>query len=126
MEAARRRDLAGSVSRQPPTRPFGAPSSVWRVLGQAELSAKSNGKPTKKGTGSEQPLAAQLVGKVQQRKITRPVGGTSTSRALCGQVDEVTLHKGYFMGQAGGMPENETRRIFSPRGCVNEVTRRTI
>jgi hypothetical protein len=31
--------------------------SVWRVLGQAGLLSKWNGKPSKKGTGFEQPLA---------------------------------------------------------------------
>jgi hypothetical protein len=31
---------------------------VWRVLSQAELGSKWNGKPSKKGTGFDQPLAA--------------------------------------------------------------------
>ena len=31
--------------------------AVWRVLGQAGLLSKWNGKPSKKGTGFEQPLA---------------------------------------------------------------------
>jgi hypothetical protein len=35
-----------------------SPSSVWRVLNQAGLLSKWNGKPWKKGTGFEQPLAA--------------------------------------------------------------------
>jgi transposase InsO family protein len=35
-----------------------SPSSVWRVLGQAGLLAKWNGKASKKGTGFEQPLRA--------------------------------------------------------------------
>src|SRR5207248_7817555 len=35
-----------------------SPSSVWRVLGQAGLLSKWNGKPSKKGTGFQQPLAA--------------------------------------------------------------------
>ncbi len=35
-----------------------SPSSVWRVLGQAGLLSKWNGKRSKKGTGFEQPLAA--------------------------------------------------------------------
>ena len=34
-----------------------SPTSVWRVLGQAGLLSKWNGKPSKKGTGFEQPLA---------------------------------------------------------------------
>ena len=34
------------------------PTSVWRVLSQAELLSKWNGKPSKKGTGFEQPLVA--------------------------------------------------------------------
>jgi transposase InsO family protein len=34
-----------------------SPSSVWRVLGQAGLLGKWNGKPTKKGTGFHQPSA---------------------------------------------------------------------
>ncbi len=33
-----------------------SPSSVWRVLGRAGLLGKWNGKPSKKGTGFEQPL----------------------------------------------------------------------
>ncbi len=32
-----------------------SPSSVWRVLSQADLLGKWNGKPSKKGTGFEQP-----------------------------------------------------------------------
>ena len=35
-----------------------SPSSVWRVLSQGGLLLKWNGKPSKKGTGFEQPLAA--------------------------------------------------------------------
>ena len=35
-----------------------SPTSVWRVLSQAGLLSKCNGKPSKKGTGFEQPLAA--------------------------------------------------------------------
>jgi hypothetical protein len=35
-----------------------SPSSVWRVLSQAGLLTKWNGKPSKKGTGFAQPLAA--------------------------------------------------------------------
>jgi transposase InsO family protein len=34
-----------------------SPTSVWRVLGQAGLLSKWNGKPSKKGKGFEQPLA---------------------------------------------------------------------
>jgi hypothetical protein len=34
-----------------------SPTSVWRVLSQAGLLPKWNGKPSKKGTGFEQPLA---------------------------------------------------------------------
>jgi putative transposase len=35
-----------------------SPASVWRVLGQAGLLSKWNGKPSKKGTGFEQLLTA--------------------------------------------------------------------
>jgi transposase InsO family protein len=35
-----------------------SPTSVWRVLGQAGLLSKWNGKPSKKGAGFQQPLAA--------------------------------------------------------------------
>jgi len=35
-----------------------SPSSVWRVLGKAGLLSKWKGKPSKKGTGFEQPLQA--------------------------------------------------------------------
>jgi hypothetical protein len=35
-----------------------SPTGVWRVLSQAGLLSKWNGKPSKKGTGFEQPLPA--------------------------------------------------------------------
>ena len=35
-----------------------SPSSVWRVLSQGGLLSRWKGKPSKKGTGFEQPLAA--------------------------------------------------------------------
>jgi putative transposase len=35
-----------------------SPSSVWRVLGQAGLLRRWNGKPSRKGTGFQQPLTA--------------------------------------------------------------------
>jgi hypothetical protein len=35
-----------------------SPTSVWRVLRQAGLLSKWNGKPSKKGTGFEQPPRA--------------------------------------------------------------------
>ena len=35
-----------------------SPTSVWRVLGEAGLLSKWNGKPSKKGTGFDQPLVA--------------------------------------------------------------------
>jgi putative transposase len=35
-----------------------SPSSVWRVLHRAGLLAKVNGKPSKKGTGFDQPIKA--------------------------------------------------------------------
>jgi len=35
-----------------------SPSSVWRVLGQAGLLGRWNGKPSRKGTGFQQPLSA--------------------------------------------------------------------
>jgi putative transposase len=35
-----------------------SPSSVWRVLGEADLLRKWNGSPSKKGTGFQQPLQA--------------------------------------------------------------------
>jgi len=39
-----------------------SPTSVWRVLGQAGLLSKWNGKPSKKGTGFEQPMVAHEPG----------------------------------------------------------------
>ena len=56
-----------------------SPSSVWRVLGQAGLLSKWNGKPSKKGTGFEQPLAAaptlahRRVVHQHQRDVLLPV-----------------------------------------------------
>jgi len=39
-----------------------SPSSVWRVLGQAGRLTKWNGKPSKKGTGFEQPRRRTSIG----------------------------------------------------------------
>jgi hypothetical protein len=39
-----------------------SPSIGWRVLSQAGLLTKWNGKPSKKGTGFAQPLAAHSTG----------------------------------------------------------------
>ena len=51
-----------------------SPSSVWRVLGQAGLLSKWNGKPSKKGTGFEQPLAAHQHWHIDVSYIN--IGGT--------------------------------------------------
>jgi transposase InsO family protein len=51
-----------------------SPSSVWRVLGQAGLLKKWNGKESRKGTGFEQPLAAQQHWHIDVSYIN--IGGT--------------------------------------------------
>jgi len=51
-----------------------SPSSVWRVLSQAGLLSKWNGKPSKKGTGLAQPLAAHQHWHIDVSYLN--VGGT--------------------------------------------------
>ena len=51
-----------------------SPSSVWRVLGQAGLLTKWNGKASKKGTGFEQPLKAHEHWHIDVSYIN--IGGT--------------------------------------------------
>ena len=51
-----------------------SPSSVWRVLSQAGLLSKWNGKPSKKGTGFAQPLAAHQHWHIDVSYVN--IGGT--------------------------------------------------
>jgi len=60
-----------------------SPSSVWRVLGQAGLLSKWNGKPSKKGTGFAQPLVAHEHGHIDVSYLN--IGGTFYY--LCGILD---------------------------------------
>lgn len=60
-----------------------SPTSVWRVLGQAGLLSKWNGKPSKKGTGFEQPLAAHQHWHIDLSYIN--ISGTFYY--LCGVLD---------------------------------------
>ncbi len=65
-----------------------SPSSVWRVLGQAGLLAKWKGKPSKKGTGFEQPpqahrtLAHRCFLHQHQRYVLLPVQRTGRLQPL--------------------------------------------
>ena len=56
-----------------------SPTGVWRVLGQAGLLSKWNGKPSKKGAGFEQPLAAHQHWHIDGRTSTS--AGRSTTCA---------------------------------------------
>ena len=56
-----------------------SPSSVWRVLSQAGLPSKWNGKPSKKGTGFAQPLAAHHHWHIDVSSLT--LAGRSTTGA---------------------------------------------
>jgi hypothetical protein len=49
-----------------------SPTSVWRVLGKAGLLSKWNGKPSKKGTGFEQPLAVHGSGEWEPASLEKP------------------------------------------------------
>ncbi len=60
-----------------------SPSSVWRVLGQAGLLSKWNGKPSRKGTGFEQPVAAHQHWHIDVSYIN--IAGTFYY--LCGVLD---------------------------------------
>jgi ectoine hydroxylase-related dioxygenase (phytanoyl-CoA dioxygenase family) len=57
-----------------------SPSSVRRVLRQAGLLSKWNGKPSKKGTGFEQPLAAHQHWHIDVSYIN--INGTFTCAAF--------------------------------------------
>ena len=61
-----------------------SPSSVWRVLGQAGLLSKWNGKPSKKGTGFAQPLAAHQHWHIDVSYLN--IGGTFYY--LCSVLDD--------------------------------------
>jgi transposase InsO family protein len=52
-----------------------SPSSMWRVLSQAGLLSKWNGKPSKKGTGFAQPLAVHQHWHIDVSYLN--IGGTS-------------------------------------------------
>ena len=60
-----------------------SPTSVWRVLSQGGLLSKWNGKPSKKGTGFEQPLAAHQHWHIDVSYIN--ISGTFYY--LCGVLD---------------------------------------
>jgi hypothetical protein len=62
-----------------------SPTSVWRVLSQGGLLSKWNGKPSKKGTGFEQPLAAHQHWHIDVSYIN--ISGTFYY--LCGVLDGV-------------------------------------
>jgi hypothetical protein len=67
-----------------------SPTSVWRVLGQAGLLSKWNGKPSKKGTGFEQPLAAH-----QHRHIdVSYINISGTFYYLCSILDGCSRYNG--------------------------------
>jgi hypothetical protein len=52
-----------------------SPSSMWRVLSQAGLLSKCNGKPSKKGTGFAQPLGSHQHWHIDVSYLN--IGGTS-------------------------------------------------
>src|SRR5258708_24596830 len=60
-----------------------SPSSVWRVLSQAGLPSKWNGKPSKKGTGFAQPMAAHQHWHIDVSYLN--IGGTFYY--LCSSLD---------------------------------------
>ncbi|MGH9659313.1 MAG: hypothetical protein ACRD96_12270 [Bryobacteraceae bacterium] len=63
-----------------------SPSSVWRVLSQAGLLSKWNGKPSKKGTGFAQPLAAHQQWHIDVRSVGGGGGGSTSGLS--------TIHQG--------------------------------
>ena len=56
-----------------------SPTSVWRVLSQAGLLSKWRGKPSKKGTGFAQPLAAHQHWHIDVSYLN--IGGRFTTSA---------------------------------------------
>ena len=69
-----------------------SPTSVWRVLGQAGLLSKWNGKPSKKGAGFEQPLAAHQHCTLTCRSSIS--AGRSITCAACSVLDGCSRYIG--------------------------------
>jgi putative transposase len=103
-----------------------SPSSVWRVLGQVGLLSKWNGKPSKKGTGFDQPLAAHqhwhidVSYIIHQRDVLLPVqrsGRLQPIRRQLGSagVDDRNRHRDHLERAKEQHPEARPR-IISDNG----------
>src|SRR4051794_23467527 len=72
----------GKVSRPRARRWTGSPNGRAAACWGERDYYRSRTESVEEGHGVCSPLAAPLVGRVQQRRMTRPVGATSTSSAL--------------------------------------------
>ena len=109
-----------------------SPSSVWRVLGQAGLLTKWNGKPSKKGTGFEQPLQAASTLAYRrflhqhQRHVLLPVQRAGrlqpVHRALgFARVDDGGRHRDHSARSQGEIPGSEAADHLRQRSAVHRA-----
>jgi transposase InsO family protein len=87
-----------------------SPSSVWRVLGQAGLLSKWNGKRSKKGASFEQPLAARQHWHIDLSYIN--IGGTFYY--LCSLLDGYSR----YIVNWDHLPANAGRRLCPKSGTL--------
>jgi putative transposase len=106
-----------------------SPTSVWRVLSQAGLLSKWNGKPSKKGTGFEQPLAAHQARHrcfvhQHQRDVLLPVQHSRRVQPLHRQlgsagVDVCGGHRDHLAGSQGEVPGSAAPDHLRQRASVH-------
>ena len=107
-----------------------SPSSVWRVLSQAGLSSKWNGKPSKKGTGFAQPVAAHDSWHIDVSYLN--IGGTfyylcsildGFSRYIVNWDNRESMgrsgHREHPAGSEGEAPESATPDHLRQRPAVH-------
>ncbi len=92
-----------------------SPSSVWRVLGQAGLLKRWNGKPSKKGTGFEQPPEAHRHWHIDVSYIN--ISGTFYY--LCSVLDGCNPSRGIAW-------RGSSRRCRERGGCLSRSSQKHI
>src|SRR4051812_37966384 len=88
-----------------------SPTSVWRVLGQAGLLSKWNGRPSKNGKGFEQPLAAhqlQYSGRLQSLHCELGFA----------RVNDRGGHRDHFRPRQGTSPAGEAPDHLRQRAAI--------
>ena len=107
-----------------------SPTSVWRVLSQAGLLSKWNCKPSKKGTGFAQPLAAhqhwhnRCFLSQHRRDVLLPVQHTQRLRPVHRQLgstgeDDGGRHRDHHAGSQGEVPGGAATDHLRQRPAVH-------